>query len=200
MTIAQQLAWLGAVCRVSVGQLAFCYTTMSEIDDSGGEFPGAVFSITYDVSLAGLEASESCWHNLVGNSVIAVGFPTPERTNGEIGLQVSLELMGALAKIPLATRFCGGYVLKGRSIMLVPVEKKGASVQWHLIRNRGGSRMHFRDLHRSCPNRLLFEAFDETDLSSADCFLGWCPDSANFLGESSHFRILRIGCRESEIV
>ena len=192
VTVAQQLAWLGAACRASVGRLAFCYTTLSEVNDSGVEFPGPVFDINYDISSTEVEASESCWHDLVGNSVIVAGFPILERANGEVGLHIPLEIMGALAKIPFATRFCGGYVLKGRSILLVPVERKGTSIQWHLIQKQGRSRLHLRDLQSLCPNRLSFDEFDETDLSSTNCFLGWCPRCDNHLGESSLFHTFEV--------
>jgi hypothetical protein len=185
VTVAQQLAWLGAACRASTGQLAFCCTTFSEVHDSQVKFPGLVFDITYDVSSIGLEATESCWHDLVGNSVIATGFPISARDNGEVGLHVPLELMGALARIPVATRFCGGYVLKSRSVMLVPVDKKGNSIQWHLIQKHDRGRMRYHDLSILCPNRLLFDVFDEEDLSSTNCFLGWCPHIKNHLGKPS---------------
>lgn len=184
MTVAQQLAWIGAVCRGSIGRLAFCYTRFSEVVDAEVELPGPIFNISYHLSTVGVKASESCWHKLVGNSVIGAGFPIPERANGEIGLHIPLELMAALAKIPVATRFCGGYVVKGRSIVMVPMEKKGTSVQWHLFQKSDKGRLQYRDLHNMCPERLLLDAFDEKDLTSTECFLGWCPRSINLFGRS----------------
>ncbi|KAF2726782.1 hypothetical protein EJ04DRAFT_582469 [Polyplosphaeria fusca] len=131
-----QLAWLGATCRASTGQLALCYTTFSEVNYEQADFPNIGFCIAYEVSSVGLESVESCWHDLVGNSVIAAGFPTPERVNGEVGLHIPFQIMAALASVPLATQFCGGYVLKGRSIMLIPVKRK-AGVQFALSRKDG---------------------------------------------------------------
>jgi hypothetical protein len=188
ISVAQQLAWLGAACRESVGQVAFCYTKFSEleVENLRDGISGPMFEIGYEVSTTGLEASDSCWHSLVGNSVIATGFPIPPRSNGEIGLQSPLELMAALARIPLATRYFDGYVFKGRSIILVPVEKKGSSFQWHLFQKSGKSRIYYQDLEKLCPDRLPTKTFGQQDLetSTDNCFLGWCPQLKNSFGKS----------------
>jgi hypothetical protein len=183
VAVAQQLAWLGAACRESVGRLASCYTRVSEGADSDNEFPGPLFDISYEVFSSGVDASTSCWHDLVGNSVIATGYSIPTRENGEIGLQISMEIMAALAKIPLATNFGGGYVLKGRSFVMAPLEKKGSSVQWHLFQNPGRNRLKYSDLRFLCPNRLSTDSLDEQEMKSSVCYLGWCPRSRNHLGK-----------------
>ena len=183
VSVAQQFAWLGAVCRASTGQLAYCYTAFSEVNNPYSL--GPMFNITYEVSSTGLENIESCWHSLVGNSVIATGFPITERDNGEVGLQIPLEIMAALAKAPHLTHFCGGYVLKSRSIVIVPVERKGNSIQWHLFQKQGRGRIRYHDLNILCPNRLLFHSFGQEDLTSTSCFLGWCPQIKTNLGKFS---------------
>lgn len=148
IAVGQQLAWLGAACRASNGQSTNCYTTFSEVENLSNEAIGPLFNATYDGLPTVIEDTGSCWHDLVGNAVVAVGFPIPERTTGAVGLSLSLEILGTLAKIPLATRFGGGYVLKGRSIAFVPVDRKENTVQWHMIKKEGGGRLNFRE--RNC--------------------------------------------------
>jgi hypothetical protein len=113
VAVAQQLAWLGAVCRASVSSLALCYTGVSERVVPDGEFLGSIFDISYEVSSSGVDVSTGCWHGLVGNSVVATGYPIPPREHGKIGLHTSMEIMAALGKIPIAMNFGEGYVLKG---------------------------------------------------------------------------------------
>lgn len=186
VAVAQQLAWLGAACRESVGRLASCYTMVSERADSAHEFPGPLFDISYEVSSSVGDASPSCWHDLVGNSVVAIGYPIRPREHDEIGLQTSIEIMAALAKVPLATNFGGGYVLKGRSFVIAPLGKKGSSVQWHLFQNPGRSRLRFTDLRVLCPDRLSIDDLDEEGMKSSVCYLGWCPRSRNYLATTEY--------------
>jgi hypothetical protein len=134
VAVVQQLAWFGAVCRASVGSLALCYTSVSERVVPDEKFIGFLSDISYEVSSSGVDVSTSRWHGLVGNSVIATDYPILPREHGEIGPQISMEIMVALGKIPLAMNFGGGYVLKGRSFVMAPLEKKGSSDQWHLLR------------------------------------------------------------------
>ena len=183
VAVGQQLAWLGASCSDSNGQLANSYTSFLEAESMGEESNGPLFDITYDRSELTMQESGSCWHELVGNAVIAVGFPIPHRPTETKGLDLSLELMGALANIPLATGFCGGYVLKGRSIVFVPVERKGNAVQWHMIKKDGGGRLNLRELRSLCTTRLTFQELNENDLATTNCFLGWYPRTTNHLGK-----------------
>ncbi|KAF1971922.1 hypothetical protein BU23DRAFT_569422 [Bimuria novae-zelandiae CBS 107.79] len=199
VAVAQQLAWLGAACCAPSGQLAVCYTTISQLDNNGEasrldyrkeSYP--LLDITYDVSSSGIESSNSCWHDLVGDSMIAHGFPIRKRVHGEIGLLLSMELMAVLAKIPFATCYRNGYVFKGRSFILEPVERRETSVQWHLFQKQGKTRVRYEDLAELCPKRLMLDTYDETDLLSAECFLGWCPQcDINLATEGYNYRSIQ---------
>jgi hypothetical protein len=191
VTVAQQLTWLGAACRASVGELAYCYPTFDEAEISRTDFHVPAFQITYEVVPLSAQEPRSCWNKLVGSSVIATGFPISERLLNETGLDVPLEIMAALAGIPLATQYGGGYVLKGRSLMFVPVERRGNSVQWHLVQKHNG-RILYKDLPSLCPVRLPLQELDEDALFSTKAFLGWCPKSINNLA-TSQFDYLAIG-------
>ena len=186
MTIGQQLAWLGAACRNSNGRLAFCYTTFTV---SNSESLCPIFSLSHEVSSSGIGHSNSCWNDLVGGSVIVYGFPIPKRNDEVHGLHLPVELMAVLGRIPFATYFDGGYVLKGRSFVIVPLQRRGASVQWHLFQNKDGGRIEYEDLSELAPDRLLVKESDGTAFLSAGSYLGWCPQCNVNLGNISlHFR------------
>lgn len=182
VTIGQQLAWLSAACRNSNGQLAFCYTTFT-VEKSESLCP--IFRLKHKVSSSGIEHSNSCWHDLVGNSVIVYGFPIPERTDEVHGLHLPVELMATLGRIPFATYFDGGYVLKGRSFAIVPLQRRGASVQWHLFQTKDGRRIEYEDLYELAPDRLMVKEDDGPAFLSAGSYLGWCPQCNVNLGNTS---------------
>ena len=141
----------------------------------------STFNISCEVIPLGPNEPRSCWNEALGESVIVAGFPVPDRYQGEIGLELSLEIMAGLGAVALATEYGGGYVLKGRSVAFIPVERRGNSVQWHLIHQSGG-RIRYQDIGNLCPHRLLTGKLDEKGLSSTRAFLGWCPNSINTIG------------------
>jgi hypothetical protein len=180
VTVAQQLSWLGAACRVAPLGLGCSYTSLNEVASKLG-LPLCTFQISSEVVPLTSDDPGSCWNEVVGNSTIATGFPIPVRINNEKGLELPLEVMAALGGVPLATQFNGGYVLKARSIAFVPVERRGSSVQWHLVR-KGGVKLKYKDIGDLCPIRLPVEVLDQDELSSTRAFLGWCSDATNNLG------------------
>lgn len=185
VVVGQQLAWLGAVCRDSVGGLAHCYTRFTETTPSGHvDLTRPIFSLRYEVTPIQHQELSSCWNELVGDSVVASGFPIARREQVAIGLEISLEIMAALAQIPLATCFRGGYVLKGRSLAFVPVRRGPNFIQWHLF-NKVGGRISYHELDANFPDRLSAQELDEDGLLTTRSFLGWCAESSCHLGSYS---------------
>ena len=140
------------------------------------------FRIDFEIASLGPEEPRSCWNGVVGNSVLVVGFPIAQRLSDDVGLAIPLEVMANLAGIPLATNYGGGYVLRGRSHIFVPVERRGETVQWHLIEKPEG-RIQFRDLEELCARRVLADELDEEALLTTKAFLGWCPKLVHNLGK-----------------
>ena len=175
VTVGQQLAWLGSVFQCSTGQLALSYA------DFTSESSGLNFSLQYEVVSLDDQEKTSCWNELVGNVVLVPGFPIPERPSDAIGLEISLQLMATLADIPLATCYRRGYILKGRSLALVPVSGGDGFVQWHLFQKNSG-RVSLIEIHTMFPERLLLPDLNERTLSKTRAFLGWCSRSCNHLG------------------
>jgi len=192
VTMAQQLSWLGAACRVAPLGLGCSYTSFNEVASKLG-LPLCTFQISSEVVPLTSDDPGSCWNEIVGNSTIVTGFPIPERINNEKGLELPLEVMAAFGGIPLATQFNGGYVLKARSIAFVPVERRGNSIQWHLVK-KGGAKLRYKDIGDLCPIRLPMEVLDQDELSSTRAFLGWCSDATNNLGMLRCFHVFPRAC------
>ena len=139
------------------------------------------FSISVETIPLDQAEPRGCWNELLRSSVIVSGFPIPERSLGEVGLEIPLDIMASLGGISLAAEYDGGYVLKGHSIAFVPVERMADSVQWHLIHGQG-SRIQYKDVADQYPKRLLARILDRNALSTTKAFLGWCRESHNMLG------------------
>lgn len=90
----------------------------------------------------------SCWHSLFNNPVIARGFPVPERLNNELGLEMTIEMMAALSGARYAIDFDGGLVMKGLSVLLIPIKQKDDVIQWHLIKPFAGNRIKYEEAKR----------------------------------------------------
>ncbi|KAF2500867.1 hypothetical protein BU16DRAFT_602962 [Lophium mytilinum] len=192
VAVGQQLAWLGAACRTSLGQLAHSYTNFTELNLTDIDHsPKPTFQIRYEVLPLLPEEPTSCWNDLVGDSVVVASFPIPERHPNAAGLEVPLQIMAALANVPLATCFRGGYVLKGRSLLFVPVKRENDSVQWHLL-NKPGGRISYHEAVHLFPDRLSVGELDEEALVTTKCFLGWCSDSLCRLA-SNDYDYLSVG-------
>jgi len=186
IAIAQQLAWLVSACQASpTHKLAYSYVSFQENSLSDNRNP--TFEVASEIGdLSSEELTPGrCWNEVVGSAVIAHGFPIPERSHDEEGLEIPLEIMAGLGGVSVATQYDGGYLLKGRSVMFVPVERRGNSVLWHSIQNDHG-RIQYKDVANLCKRkRLPIGKLNENDLLSTRAFLGWCKTSANNLGRFS---------------
>lgn len=190
--VAQQLAWLGAVCRTSspADRLAYCDTIWTKD-------PSRVvssFTIRYNIVRFNVEDQKGCWHKLLSNSVIATGFPIPKRPEDMIGLQIPLKIMAALGNISIAVNDSTGFVLSGDRFGFVPVERKQDAVQWHLI-HKDGDELDLEDVLQSGHKRLPEEELDEKALHSSTAFLGWTPKVHNYAGAGSSRRNLPVGAQ-----
>lgn len=185
VTVAQQLGWLVSACRASpTADLAHSFVSFTE-DESLLSSHIPTFQVACEISSISPEEfiPGTCWNEVVGNSVIAASFPIPERSHDEVGLEIPLDIMAGLGGVPVATQYAGGFVLKGRSVIFVPVERRADSVLWHFIRKDRG-RIRYSDVASLCKmKRLSVGELNEKDLRSTRAFLGWCKSSVNNLGK-----------------
>lgn len=181
VTVGQQLSWICAACRGSRGTLSYGHVLFHEVDTPSDPSAIPIFKINTEIVRVDTNESRSCWCAFLPGSVIAAGFPIRPRLSNEAGLEIPLEIMSALGGILNATEFGGGYILKGRSTMFVPIERLGDSVQWHFLKGNQG-RISYKDVRTLCPTRLMLAEFGEKALHSTRAFLGWYSATINHLG------------------
>ena len=200
--IAQQIAWLGCTLRTSQFKGVQYIKANARVTDYIDGF------LQYDISFAEVNTTSkitqepNCWHMLVGNAVVALGFPTPERTYGK-GIELPLDIMAALGGVPHVTKFEGGVVLKGVSCAFIPVARHEASVQWHMIQSHDDERLTYQDILIQCPHRLKLEDLDFESIYTTRAFLGWCVEAYIRLGtedgeyEKLHYTSLKEAGRDA---
>ena len=177
--VVQLLTWFGAAFQVSSSdQLQY---SESNLCISLGWKRGYDYHLRvgYYQSPVSPVCGGICWLSLFNNPVIAQGFPVPERSNSERGIELPVELMATLGGGRHAVEFEGGLVIKGHSIAFVPVKQYEDSIQWHMISNSDGTRLRYSDLkiHRALQNEVNYES-----ISNKRAILGWSRVAQTFLG------------------
>ena len=181
VSAVSQLAWMGTALRTSAdGRVQYCEPKLEEVSMAKEAEP-VVFNVTFVMSSPG-ERDQSCWLPLFSNPVIARGFRIPKREHGEHGLEVPLEIMAALGGARHVTEFEGGLVMKGYSVMFVPIKRYDQSIQWHMIRCSEEQRILYRDVSKECPSRALLDEVDHATLQNTRAFLGWWKFVETYLG------------------
>lgn len=182
--LAQQLSWIGAAMSISPfgdDKVAYC-----KVNVSGSASPllqGEPQNFKIELSFEKLGSTEnSCWLPLFCNAVIAHGFPIPQR-HDEMGLEIPIDLMAALAGVRHAVEFQDGVVMKGFSSMFVPVKRKQDRVQWHLITSSDyNTRLTYRDAIQRCHDRALLDEVNLESLRETRAIIGWCSVAEISLG------------------
>lgn len=181
ISIAQQISWLSAVCQQKLDCLSCAYVGLrvqSGLDPTNSA--EGVFEMGIQLKNLSSQDSTSCWNSLVGPAVIVSGFPVPQRKNGVYGLEISVPGMAAMAGIPVASCFDGGFIFKARHHALIPVRRLGESVQWHMLNNYP-KRLDWDEIRRLYPVRLKGDIKEYAKLRS---FVGYYPTVVDLIGES----------------
>lgn len=190
IAMGQQLAWLAAACRTTNDGVAYSRTdllthTSGTSDTKGFPLP-PTFNIKVTIEAPSESERSSCWNPLLGGSVLIAGFPMTDRPSDLIGLQSQIATLAGLVGIQQAVTYQGGYVLKGRYHALVPVEKVGDTVQWHLI-STSPARLAWVDIDKHCSQRVRGTLPEDWEaLLSSNAVLGWCGKVENLLGTFIH--------------
>ncbi|KAF2141224.1 uncharacterized protein K452DRAFT_309014 [Aplosporella prunicola CBS 121167] len=128
ISITQQLAWLTATFRLPKNGQLLC--SEARFSWNNFELEGNIFMQPLEPANHG---AHTCWHSMFAGQVLAVGFPVPERFEGEQGVELPFEVMAALGLIWYPFEHNGGTILKGHSTALLPVNITKGSVQWHFV-------------------------------------------------------------------
>ncbi|KAI0909693.1 hypothetical protein F4823DRAFT_414976 [Ustulina deusta] len=179
--VAQQISWVSAALGLSPFEqkVAYCNTSLVYVPDDTGvqRFKiERVFALPQSIE-------ESCWLSLFSNAALVRGFPIPVR-GGESGLEISIDLMAAIAGIRHAVEYNGGVVMKGFSSMLIPArrDRETDTVQWHLVSSHEETRLSYEDGIARCSDRALLEELDLQLLQTTRAILGWCSTVETVLG------------------
>ena len=172
--LAQQLAWISAVFRVPRD---------SELTYSDVSFE-KTGPLQFKMTLMHLQKVENangfCWHSLFLNSVIARGFPIPDRGK-EVGIEIPFEVMVSLACVLYPMEYHGGTILRGIKLTLVPTAHCSGSVQWHCVPSEQDCYLPQADeVMKRIPD--WFKTPDFELLKSARTFLGYCGIAEIHLG------------------
>ncbi|KAI9370912.1 hypothetical protein BJX61DRAFT_548656 [Aspergillus egyptiacus] len=193
--LGEQFAWIGAAIRSSpFPDGVACMQPMIqrlEVNSNSSKqkqneyHAEATCRLTFEVRRGPVKQSKGgsgngeCWHNLFRNPVLVSGFPIarrPDQILSATGLEIPLRMMARLAKAKVVDSFCGRTVIKGFSTMLVPTRRGKNVIIWHLIHNRYGDRISYREcLHGAHPDSISSE-----QIQRSRHMVGWCTD-ARFL-------------------
>jgi hypothetical protein len=157
--------------------------TIEKLKDEHEFSQTVAFSLQCDMVGLDVDQKAGCWRDMFRNPVLALGYPVPIRTHGEAGLEMSALMLVTVGRVPWATVFDGGLVLKGFSTMAVAVERIGSSVLWHFMARKDGDRIAYHE--RDCMARL--SNFEEAFFSGARHFVAWTVAAELLVGEQAAF-------------
>lgn len=176
VNIAQQVSWLAAACQEKLTRLSYAFVRFTEAEIR--PLTHAAFKVGVKLHPIPIESSFSCWKTLLGPGIIIFGFPIPPRNIEQRGLEISVPAMSAMARIPQAVSFEGGFIFKGRCHALIPIRLIGQSVQWHML-DAYPDDLDWARIRKQCPSRLKGHA---KSYSKHRSFVGWCPDVLEYIG------------------
>ncbi|KAK3667545.1 hypothetical protein LTR22_001723 [Elasticomyces elasticus] len=182
--IAEQLAWLGCVCRMGLNQslLTLVKPHVSQIALRGDQSVSAAFSITFRPENPKSDASNTgeCWRTLLHNQCVAKGFPISTRQRDEEGLEMPFALMIKLGGADRVTDYNGQLLVKGFEALFVPTKMTDISIVWHLVTNPKGRRISFNAFYAL--KSLAVSTVCMHDVYKSRHFLGWVSNASQHTG------------------
>lgn len=184
--IGEQLAWMSAALRPSLGdQKAVYYTHQPYVDSI---LPNPSGDLCFDCSikyraeshdLSSLTHIGQCWHRMFNQPVVVQGFPVLRRPETSTGLELPLNMMTALVEATFINLFNGNVFIKGFSMMLVPTKRSDDLIVWHCIcTETPGSHISYLDCDVDHVEVSLM------DLENYRHVVGWCADAVCNTGKS----------------
>ncbi|KLU90944.1 hypothetical protein MAPG_09469 [Magnaporthiopsis poae ATCC 64411] len=191
--IGQVLSWLGAALRSPPREgLFFCTPSVNTItasrkpregkdQDPAKHSPDAHFKISYRLwsSVKKPELNGQCWHNLLREAVLVPGFPILCRREPRLGLEIPLDMAAFLTGTRMVEIFDSKIFIKGFSAMLVPTDRRGDVVVWHLLYTTTGTHISYLDV--PIGQRHTTDV-GMSDLEQARHIVGWCPEATYHVG------------------
>lgn len=188
--VAEAIGWLSAALRsssedqgiLSISPVVTNICVQTEMADSTSL--SCEIAVHTEVEAVGSGVNGQCWHNLFQNPVVVKGYPIMRKPAGDIGIEMPLDIIAALAHANRVTTFLGRTFIKGFSTMLLLTGMIGDVFIWHLLSNGNGDRISYTDprVHESIGENQL-----QTDLSIALLgpsrhLIGWCSTITSSVG------------------
>ncbi|KAL3440927.1 hypothetical protein BJX65DRAFT_300118 [Aspergillus insuetus] len=183
ISVAQQLCWLGAALRTSLGtpKSICCWPVVRKT----GVFWGHIsFEIKFEINKRSTQLevlNGQCWHHFFDEPAVAYRFPILRRDVQNAGLEAPLNLLGRLVPSRWVTTFDGKVYIKGHSSILVPTNVVGNTVVWHLVLNDHGRYISYVDPQIEAIPGLYPEIVD-CNLGSFRHIVGWCSAVKSLTG------------------
>ncbi|UKZ80339.1 hypothetical protein TrVFT333_008097 [Trichoderma virens FT-333] len=185
--IGEQLTWLASALRSSPSQTEIFFVearVKSEQLEEGMKGPNAKYLCNVSFVESPIVTSETangqCWHQLFQKPVVVKGYSIPRRPTQHMGLEISLDIMAALAGTDRINTFDKKIFIKGFSTMMVPTGYSDNVILWHLFYNKEGGRISYLDSKMS-----HFEGLGLSDVESGRHILGWCSEVRCLSGKIS---------------
>ncbi|CAH0047215.1 unnamed protein product [Clonostachys solani] len=190
--IGEQIAWISASLRASdlSNGLLHCTPVIARVSGSGPRLQALQSksrpSVTFDIEILSEEVPRpvnledgQCWHNMFLNPVVVKGYPIRRKAEKNSGVEMTLDIMAGLSRTNVVDEFKGMTFIKGFSTMLVPTQKVGETILWHLVYNEDGTRISFKD-----HNLPHIERVSSLELANFRHVVGWCSEARFFPGSS----------------
>ncbi|KAK1579320.1 uncharacterized protein LY79DRAFT_694262 [Colletotrichum navitas] len=172
----------------NASRLEYCFATLSPTSganadsSSGGDRNFAVTCRFQEIP----DAERSCWFDLVsGGAVIAANFPVPAR-HDEKGLEIPMGILVRIAVIHDAIEYKGGIVMKGPTLMLVPIKRNAdlSIIQWHVVSaSKKRKRLTYLEGVEKCKQRALVDEVDLQSFLRCRAIVGWWDHAKSRLGD-----------------
>ncbi|CAN9269120.1 unnamed protein product [Alternaria alternata] len=176
--LAQQLSWLTSAFTTSPFKEKLAQSSPLFSQKHQGVFDIASFHEPVN------DSEQICWLSLFNSACIVAGFPISDRA-GEVGLEVSLELLAGLSGARHVFEYEGGLVMKGFSHMFVPVRRQLDRVQWHAVSSSDEETpLSYQDGISCCGPRARLHEVGLQDLSLLRAIVGWCSVATTCLGST----------------
>lgn len=191
--VAEIMAWIGSSLREASSKDEVFYVTpclsQATNDPKAIEHTSRSSTIRLAInfqeeSIPDLEAgaeSGFCWRGLLGNPVIAKGFPVLLRGPDVAGLEVSLPVMALLLDAERLTTQRTTIFLKGFNAAAVPTAIANDIVHWHLVTNKTGDRLSYNNARLAIDDKT-FSMLNEHVIRKSRHVLGWTLDAVHNVG------------------
>lgn len=184
--IGEQLAWLSASLRTSLRDTGITSYTPSihiiQTEVTSSRMPNqsvqCLIKYTREDDPDHLLGNGRCWTNMFKNPILVKGFPVPRRPKPDTGLEISLDMMSALANAQRVDEFDGKIFIKGFSTMLIPTDYIEGIIIWHMQYNKDGKHISYFD------TRVSHTSIEISDLEQSRNIVGWCSQAKLFAGKN----------------